>query len=190
MNSEIVLRAKTTLCKLYPHSLIYAGIVGSSLEVKRATDIDVVAVTSSAVTPKLIHEGDVSVVRFGEEWLSYVKHEKEPVGLVPSILFKAIQMSIPVVGDKSRLCIPEICVCEADFVNVEIKRKRYKGRDRKNYLVALIFEKLLESSSDLSEYCFDNLRLAKKLGMEEIYEELRDIYCGQFYQRVRNSLED
>jgi hypothetical protein len=103
--------------------VIYAGIVGSSLEVERETDLDVVAVTSSGRIPKLIHEGDVSVLALDEEWLLYDKHEKEPVGLVPSVLFKAIQMPISVVGDKRRLCIPKICVCKADFVNGEIKRK-------------------------------------------------------------------
>jgi len=87
-------------------------------------------------------------------------------------------MSVPIAGDKSSLCIPKICVCKADFINAEIKRERYKGQDRKNYLVALLFEKLLESSSDLSEYCFDNLKLAKKLGLKEIHVELRDIYYG------------
>lgn len=166
MNSENVSRARETLRRLYPHSVIYAGIVGSSVVAERGTDIDMVAITSREAHPRLIHEKEVIMLLLGKEWLLYDKHEKEPVGLVPSVLFKAIPMSIPVVGDKLRLCIPKISVCEVDFINVEIKRRRYEGKDRKNYLVALIFEKLLVSSSDLSESCFDNQKLAKKLGLE------------------------
>ena len=45
--------------------------------------------------------------------------------------------------------------------------------------MALIFETLLQSSSDISKYCFDNLKLAKKLGLKEIYEELRGIYYNK-----------
>ena len=72
-----------------------------------------------------------------------------PTGLVPSILFKSIQLSLPVYGDKEVILkrLPEIRVREVDFTNVEIKKKRYEQRDRKNYLVALIFEKLLKSGS-------------------------------------------
>jgi len=58
---------------------------------------------------------------------------------------------------------------------VEIKRKRYEGRDRKNYLVALVFEELLKRSIDLSEFEFDNVRLAKKLGLEEVARELEEL---------------
>ena len=179
MNSEIVSRAKAALLRLSLQGVIYAGIVGSSVVAERGTDIDVVAITSREAHPRLIHEKDVILLLLGKEWLSYDKHEKEPVGLVPSILFKSIQLSVPIAGDKSSLCIPKISVCKVDFINAEIKRRRYEGRDRKNYLVALIFEKLLENSSNLSEYCFDNLKLAKKLGLEEIYEELRGIYSNK-----------
>ena len=46
-------------------------------------------------------------------------------------------MSVPIAGGKSSLCIPKICVCKADFINAEIKRERYKGRDRKNYCICI-----------------------------------------------------
>lgn len=58
---------------------------------------------------------------------------------------------------------------------MEIKRKRYERRDRKNYLVALVFEELLKRSIDLSEFEFDNVRLAKKLGLEEVARELEEL---------------
>ena len=124
MNSEIVSRARETLRRLYPHSVIYAGIVGSSVVAERGTDIDVVAITSRDVHPRLIHEKEVIILLLGKEWLSYDKHENEPVGLVPSILFKSIQLSVPIAGDKSSLCIPKISVCKVDFINAEIKRRR------------------------------------------------------------------
>ena len=71
--------------------------------------------------------------------------------------------------------LPQIRVREEDFINVEIKRKRYERRDRKNYLVALVFEELLKCSVDLGEFEFDNVRLAKKLGLEELARELEEL---------------
>ncbi len=84
---------------------------------------------------------------------------------------------MPVFGDKDEILkkLPEIRVREADFTNVEIKKKRYEQRDRKNYLVALIFEKLLKSGS-IGEFEFDRVQVAKKLGLKEIAVELEDLY--------------
>ena len=92
-------------------------------------------------------------------------------------IFKSIQHSLPVFGDKDEILkkLPEIRVREADFTNVEIKKKRYEQRDRKNYLVALIFEKLLKSGS-IGEFEFDRVQVAKKLGLKEIAVELEDLY--------------
>jgi len=105
------------------------------------------------------------------------KHEEMPTGLVPSILFKSIRLSLPVYGDKNEILkrLPEIRVREADFMNVAIKKKRYEQRDRKNYLVALIFEELLKSGS-IDEFEFDGVRLARKIGLKEIAEELENLY--------------
>ena len=71
--------------------------------------------------------------------------------------------------------LPEIRAREVDFTNAEIKKKRYEQRDRKNYLVALIFEKLLKSGS-INEFEFDGVRLARKIGLKEIAEELENLY--------------
>lgn len=97
--------------------------------------------------------------------------------VVLCILFKSIQLSFPIWGDKDKILriLPQIRVREEDFINVEIKRKRYERRDRKNYLVALVFEELLKRSIDLSEFEFDNVRLAKKLGLEEVARELEEL---------------
>ena len=157
--------------------ILYAGVVGSSA-VRGGRDVDVVAIAEGDEKPMLFHEGRISVLLMGKEWLSYEKHEEIPTGLVPSILFKSIQLSLPVFGDKDEILeiLPEIRIREGDFMNVEIKKGRYERRDRKNYLVALIFEDLLRRSEDLSEFEFDNVRLAKKLGLTEIAEVLEDIH--------------
>ncbi len=76
---------------------------------------------------------------------------------------------------KSRLCIPKIGVCRVDFINVEIKRRRYEGTDRKNHLAAKIFEKLLEGQPDLGEYCFEDLKLARRRGCMRFVRS-----CGTF----------
>ncbi|GEM_PF-1581630 len=155
-----------------PFEILYAGVVGSSV-VREGRDVDVVAISEDDEKPMFFHEGRVSVLLMGKEWLSYEKHEEIPIGLVPSILFKSIKLSLPIFGDKGRFLemLPEIRIREVDFTNIEIKKRRYERRDKKNYLVALIFEELLRSG-DLNEFEFDNVRLAKKLGLKEIAEEL------------------
>jgi len=40
-------------------------------------------------------------------------------------------------------------------------------------LVAIVFEELLKRSEDLREFEFDNVRLARNLGLKEIAEELQ-----------------
>ena len=159
-----------------PIDILYAGVVGSSV-VREGRDVDVVVIAEGDENPMLFHEGRISVLTLGREWLTYKKHEEMPTGLVPSILFKSIQLSLPVFGDKEEILkrLPEIRVREADFTNVEIKKKRYEQRDRKNYLVALIFEKLLKSGS-IDEFEFDGVRLARKIGLKEIAEELENLY--------------
>ena len=159
-----------------PIDILYAGVVGSSV-VREGKDVDVVVIAERDEKPMLFHEGRISVLTLGREWLTYKKHEEMPTGLVPSILFKSIQLSLPVYGDKDEILkqLPEIRVREADFTNVEIKKKRYEQRDRKNYLVALIFEKLLKSGS-IGEFEFDGVRLARKIGLKEIAEELKNLY--------------
>lgn len=159
-----------------PFDILYAGVVGSSA-VREGRDVDVVVIADREEKPMLFHEGRISVLTLGREWLTYKKHEEMPTGLVPSILFKSIQLSLPVYGDKDEILkkLPEIRVREADFTNVEIKKKRYEQRDRKNYLVALIFEKLLKSGS-IGEFEFDGVRLARKIGLKEIAEELENLY--------------
>ncbi|VUT28004.1 MAG: hypothetical protein SYNGOMJ08_00563 [Candidatus Syntrophoarchaeum sp. GoM_oil] len=60
-------------------------------------------------------------------------------------------------------------------MNVEIKRRRHEGTDRKNQLAARIFEKLLEEPSDLGEYCFEDLKLARRRGCMRFVRS-----CGTF----------
>lgn len=173
LRSEIVEEIKRIIQNL-PFEVLYAGVVGSSV-VREGRDVDIVAISEEDVKPMLFHEGKISVLLLGREWLSYEKHEEMPTGLVPSILFKSIQMSVPVLGEKNEILriLPRISVKEADFVNVEIKKRRYEGRERKNYLVAIVFEELLKRSEDLREFEFDNVRLARNLGLKEIAEELQ-----------------
>ena len=156
---------------------IYGGIVGSSLCRRNARDVDVIAVVDGAMPPSIIHlEPNFSLLYFDKTWLKYGKHAAKPVGLIPSILFKSIELSRPVIGDKKSLHLPRIRVCETDRINLKIKRERYLGTDRKNYLMALVFERLLEESPDLSGYSFDNIKMARQLGLVEIPEELKRIY--------------
>mgnify|MGYP000223938372 CR=1 FL=1 len=173
LRSEIVEEVKHIIQNL-PFEVLYAGVVGSSV-VREGRDVDIVAISEEDVEPMLFHEGKISVLLLGREWLSYEKHEEMPTGLVPSILFKSIQMSVPVLGEKNEILriLPRISVKEVDFVNVEIKKRRYEGRERKNYLVAIVFEELLKRSEDLREFEFDNVRLARNLGLKEIAEELQ-----------------
>ncbi|RZN39082.1 MAG: hypothetical protein EFT35_04030 [Methanophagales archaeon ANME-1-THS] len=158
-----------------PFTILYAGVVGSSV-VRWGRDVDVVAISEDDENPILFHAGRISVLLMGKEWLSYEKHEEMPTGLVPSILFKSIQLSLLILGDKSRILemLPDIRMRAVDFTNIEIKKKRYERRDRKNYLVALIFEELLRLG-DVNQFEFDNPRLARKLGLREIAEELEDL---------------
>jgi hypothetical protein len=158
-----------------PVKILYAGIVGSSV-VREGRDVDVVAISEGDEKPALFHEGSISVLLLGKEWLTYDKHKGIPTGLVPSVLFKSIQLSLPIFGYKDRILemLPEIRIREVDFTNIEIKKRRYERIDRKNYLVALVFEELLRKG-DIKEYEFDCIKLAKKLGLKEIAEELMAI---------------
>lgn len=159
--------------------LLYAGVVGSSL-VNRHTDVDVIAIVRDELPPSLYHLSDrISVLAFDASWLNYEIHERMPMSLVPSVIFKTLQLSRPIAGDKNSLHLPKIKVCRADWINVEIKRNRFKEKCRKNYLVALIFEKLLERSPDLGMYEFNNVEMAKKLGLVNISKELTGIYDKQ-----------
>ena len=157
--------------------IIYGGIVGSTLATLRNRDIDVIVVTKT--TPKdplLVHLQRASVLAFSKDWLKYKKHLEKPTGLVPSILFKSLELSMPLIGKKNDLDLPTIHACEPDWINIEIKKKRYENRDKKNYIVALLFEKLLESSPDLLKYSFDNIEMANNLGEKQIANELIKIY--------------
>jgi hypothetical protein len=159
--------------------IIYAGMVGSSLVTQRNRDIDVVAVTSTTPNnPSLIHLQHVSLLAFTKDWLNYEKHLETPTGLVPSILFKSLELSEPLIGDKNNLDIPIIQACKPDWINVKIKKKRYENRDKKNYIVALLFEKLLAASPDLLQYSFDNIEMANTLGEKQIANDLTKIYHG------------
>lgn len=159
------------------YDIVYAGIVGSSLVTLRNQDIDVVVVTSTTPkNPSLIHIQGVSLLAFTRDWLNYEKHQEKPTGLVPSILFKSLELSEPLIGDKNDLDIPIIQVCKPDWINVEIKKKRYENRDKKNYVVALLFEKLLAASPDLLKYSFDNIETANNLGEKQIANDLLKIY--------------
>lgn len=156
--------------------IVYAGITGSSLSTKKAGDVDVVAVLRKQDNPALTHPApSVSLLAFDTTWLTYEKHLENPVGLVPSILFKSIKLSLPVAGRKENLKMPKIRACNADWINLEIKKARYRNNNRKNYLVALVFEKLLSDSPTIDKYCFNNALMAEKLGLKEIAEELRQL---------------
>ncbi len=157
--------------------VVYAGVTGSSVCGRHTGDVDVVAVVEGVRNPTLTHHPHrISLLTFDRRWLTYEKHGREPVGLIPSILFKTIELSQPIIGDKKALHMPQIRVCEADLMNLEIKKRRFKDVDRKNYLVALVFEKLLDESPNLRQYCFNNIKLAERLGLHEIASELTDIY--------------
>lgn len=157
--------------------IIYAGIVGSVLVTLRSRDIDVIVVTSSTPEdPSLIHLQRISLLAFSKDWLKYEKHLEKPSGLVPSILFKSLELSEPLFGNKKDFDIPKIRVCKPDWINLEIKKNRYKNRDKKNYLVALLFEKLLATSPDLSKYMFNNVDMANNLGEKLLANDLLKIY--------------
>lgn len=158
----------------------YAGITGSCLVSHRNSDIDIVAVVEQDLNPTLFHPFEkVSILAFDLSWLSYKKHMERPVGLVPSVLFKSLSLSLPLIGIVSSLPLPPIRVCRADWVNVAIKKSRFRGIDRKNYLVALLFEELLRVSPNLDEYELDNVSMARTLGLEGIANELEAIYANR-----------
>ena len=157
--------------------IIYAGIVGSALVTLRNRDIDVIVVTSrTPKNPSMIHLQRISLLAFSKDWLKYEKHLEKPTGLVPSILFKSLELSGQLFGNKKDLNIPKIHVVKPDWINLEIKKDRYKNRDKKNYLVALLFEKLLAVSPDLSKYTFDNIEMANNLGETRFANDLIKIY--------------
>lgn len=158
-------------------TVLYAGMVGSALATLRNRDIDVIVVTSSTPEdPSLIHLQRISLLAFSKDWLRYEKHLEKPTGLVPSILFKSLELSEPLFGNKKNLDIPKIQVCKPDWINLEIKKDRYKNRDMKNYLVALLFQKLLVTSPDLSKYTFNNIDMANNLGEKQLANDLLKIY--------------
>ena len=171
------------------YKINYAGIVGSSLVTSRNQDIDIVVVTS--ITPKnpsILHLKNISLLVFTKEWLNYKKHLEQPTGIVPSILFKSLELSEPLIGDKNSLDFPIIRVCKEDWINVEIKKKRYENCDKKNYIIALLFEKLLASSPDLLQYSFDNIEMAYNLGEKQIAKKLLQIYNGEKHKNITDSI--
>lgn len=167
-----------TTCNAFDwKNILYAGIVGSAVVTQRYKDIDVLVITTQTPdNPSVYHRDCVSLLVFNIEWLNYEKHLKIPTGLVPSILFKSIELSKPIIGNKDAIEIPTIKVCKADWINVKIKKKRYENVDRKNFLVALLFERLLKFSPDLSHYSFNNIEIGKTIGAADIMKELIKIY--------------
>ena len=158
-------------------NILYAGVVGSAVVTQRNKDIDVLVITTQTPdAPSVYHQDCVSLLVLNTGWLNYDKHSEKPTGLVPSILFKSIELSKPIIGNKDVIEIPMIKVCKADWINVKIKKKRYENVDRKNFLVALLFEKLLKFSPDLSRYSFNNIEMGKNIGSTDIVRELIRIY--------------
>jgi len=159
------------------HKILYAGIVGSAVITNRKSDVDVICITSN--TPEMpctFHTRNISLLVLTVSWLNYDKHFKQPTGLVPSVLFKSIELSQKIIGAKDKINLPKIAACRADWVNIKIKKKRYEKIDRKNYLIALLFERLLKVSPDLSSYNFDNIEMARKIGADEVVKELTAFY--------------
>ena len=157
--------------------VIYAGVVGSSLCRENALDVDVSVVVDHELLPTFIHiDENLFALAFDSSWLTYEKHAKHPVGLIPSILFKSLELSLPVVGDKNSIKIPKIQACAADYCNLELKKAKFIHSNRKNYLVAFMFEKILKVSPNLEKYHFDNIRLAKELELFDIADELENCY--------------
>jgi len=158
-------------------NILYAGVVGSAVVTQRNKDIDVLVITTQTPDdPSIYHQDCVSLLVLNAGWLNYDKHSEKPTGLVPSILFKSIELSKPIIGNKDVIEIPMIKVCTADWINVKIKKKRYENVDRKNFLVALLFERLLKFSPDLSHYSFNNIEMGKNIGSTDIVRELIRIY--------------
>jgi len=154
-------------------NVVYAGVVGSSLCRSDAGDTDVKVIVDSGLPPTLMSlDENTSALACDTGWLTCGKHVERPVGLIPSIFFKSIELSLPVIGDKNSLRIPEIKACDIDYINLEIKKTRFIHSDRKNYLVALVFEQLLKTHPNLRGYHFDSISLAKELGLSHIADEL------------------
>jgi len=166
------------ICKYYGwREVIYAGLVGSAVVTNRNTDTDVIVLLSdNPEVPYLVHEAGISLLCLNTSWLCYKKHLDTPVGLVPSVLFSSIALSQPILGNKENISLPKIKACTADDINIAIKKKRYEKTNRKNYIVAQLFERLLQVSPDLSLYTFDNVKMAKTIGANELAEELMSIY--------------
>lgn len=159
------------------NNILYSGIVGSTVSTKRNSDVDIVVITSDNPNyPCLVHENRFSLLVLNLEWLSYDKHFEKPTGLVPSILFKSIMLSKPIIGNKSKIRTPTIKVGKADRINLKIKKNRYKNVDEKNYLIALLFERLLKISPDLSLYDFNNIKVAENIGADDLAKSLMRIY--------------
>ena len=115
---------QTTCSKLGWKNILYAGVVGSSVVTQRNKDIDVLVITTQMPdNPSVYHQDCISLLVLNIGWLNYDKHFKNPTGLVPSILFKSIELSKPIIGDKVAIEIPMIKVCRADWINVKIKKK-------------------------------------------------------------------
>ncbi len=184
INKKELYKKILQICKSYEYNdIIYAGLVGSNVIDRKNSDIDLIIITSKHPDcPCLIKESNISYLFLNESWLKYDIHLKKPKGLVPSILFKSLDQSIPLIGKKSAIDHDVIKVCRADFINVKIKKERYKDTDHKNYLVSLIFEKLLEKSTDLSIYSFDNVEMAKRLGLNKISRELKEYYNTHLFK--------
>lgn len=166
------------ICRFYGwREVIYAGLVGSAVVTNRNTDTDVIVIsTKTPEKPCLVHEAGFSVLCLNTSWLCYKKHLITPVGLVPSILFSSITLSQSILGNKENISLPKIKACTADDINIAIKKNRYEKTNRKNYIVAQLFERLLKISPDLSLFSFDNVEMAKNLGAHDLAKELKDIY--------------
>ena len=171
---EEIKKAIQIVCnEYYWEEIIYAGIVGSSLITPKAHDIDIIIITTkSPNAPSLVHQHPYSFLVMNRTWLRYEKHNEQPVGLIPSILFKSLQLSKPVIGNIQDLPIPKIHVNQIDWINLQMKKDRYRATDKKNYLVALLFEQLLKNSPDLSMYSFNKYEMAKRIGADELINEL------------------
>jgi len=157
--------------------ILYAGLVGSHTCRSDAEDIDVTVIVDYDLPPTIRRlDENVSALILGRNWLTYKKHAENPTGLVPSILFKSIKLSKPIIGNKDAVKVPRIKASDADYINIEVKKRKYADRDRKNYLVAIMFEKLLTASPTLDKYHFDNIRLAKELRLPKIAQELNRIH--------------
>ena len=169
-------------CREYGfQKIVYSGIVGSAVITKRETDIDVVVLLDGTLleTPYLVHVDSTSFLFLDRSWLTYKKHIEHPTGLVPSVLFKAILLSQPVIGKISGIYLPKITASPADWININVKKTRYQHTDKKNYVVALLFERLLHDSPDLSLYNFDNVEMARTLGANDLADKLIKIYSDK-----------